>query len=75
MKKGIYQHYKWKKYEVFWVALHSETREKLVLYKCLYEISELIEEIWEEPFFVRPFDMFNEKIEFEWKLVERFKYI
>lgn len=41
----------------------------------MYDINDLIEEIWEEPFFVRPFDMFNEKIKFEWKIIERFKYI
>ena len=75
MKKWIYRHYKWKKYEVCGLALHSETREKLVLYKCLYDTPELLEEFWEAPFFVRPFDMFNAKIEFEGSLVERFQYI
>ena len=75
MKTWKYKHYKWKNYEVFWIALHSETREKLVVYKCLYDIPELKEEFWENPFFVRPYEMFNEQIKYEWKKVKRFEYI
>lgn len=75
MKNWKYKHYKWKMYEVFGIALHSETIEKLVVYKCLYETPELDKELWQNPFFVRPFQMFNEDIEFEWKIVKRFKFI
>ncbi|MDQ7022642.1 MAG: DUF1653 domain-containing protein [Candidatus Gracilibacteria bacterium] len=75
MKNGKYKHYKGQNYEVFGVALHSETREKLVLYKCLYKTPKLTEEFGEEPFFVRPYNMFNEEIEFEGKKVKRFKFI
>jgi len=75
MKLWNYKHYKWKFYEVFGLALHSETREKLVVYKCLYENPELTQELWVNPFFVRPYDMFNEKIEFEWKILKRFEFV
>ena len=75
MKNWKYKHYKWKFYEVFGTALHSETREKLVVYKCLYKTPELTKEFWESPFFVRPFEMFNEEIEFEGKNVKRFEYV
>jgi len=75
MKNWKYKHYKWKFYEVFGIALHSETREKLVLYKCLYETPELLKEFWEDPFFVRPYKMFNEELKFEGKIVKRFEFI
>jgi hypothetical protein len=71
MKKWIYRHYKWKNYEVLWTALHSETLEKLVIYKALYNSKEF----WNESIWIRPFNMFNEEIEFEWKIVERFRHI
>lgn len=75
MKKWKYLHYKWKEYEVFGVAIHSETREKLVLYKCLYDTPELSEEFWKNPYFVRSYNMFNEKVEVDWDVVERFRYL
>lgn len=66
MKKGIYQHYKGQLYQVFSVATHSETEEKLVVYQCLYGDYSL----W-----VRPLTMFSETVEHEGKAVERFKLI
>jgi hypothetical protein len=66
MKKGIYQHYKGPLYQVFSVATHSETEEKLVVYQCLYGDYSL----W-----VRPLAMFNETVEYEGQTVERFKLI
>lgn len=50
---GIYYHFKDpdKHYEVLGIAFHTETEEKMVLYKRLYEAD--IPE-----FFVRPLEMF-----------------
>ena len=53
VKKGIYQHYKGNKYEVLYVASHSETLDDMVVYKALYGD----EKIW-----VRPLSMWNDEI-------------
>ena len=66
IKLGKYQHYKGNLYEVVGVAKHSETLEKLVVYKQLYDDGEL----W-----VRPLKMFFEDIEIDGKKVLRFKYV
>lgn len=65
-KKGIYEHYKGNRYELIGVANHSETLEKMVIYKALYGEGE---------FWVRPASMWNEVVEFDQKLVPRFKFI
>lgn len=54
LKSGRYRHYKGKDYEVLGIVKHSETEERLVLYKQLYGDFGL----W-----VRPLDMFNETVE------------
>lgn len=55
IKKGVYQHYKNKKfYEVLDIALHTETEELLVIYKPLYKS--------EYKLFARPYKMFSEKV-------------
>lgn len=53
IKKGIYKHYKGNMYEVLHIANHSETLEKMVVYKALYGEGE----IW-----VRPASMWNEEV-------------
>lgn len=53
LRLGRYRHYKGNDYEVLGVARHSETGERLVVYRCLYGDFSL----W-----VRPFTMFQEKI-------------
>lgn len=63
---GVYRHYKGNLYEVIGVASHSETLEKLVVYRALYGKKSL----W-----VRPFDMFLENIDYEGTIIPRFKYI
>ena len=53
---GIYKHFKGDYYLVEDIAIHSETREKLVLYRNLYGTTGL----W-----ARPYDMFIEKVDKE----------
>lgn len=64
MQLGKYRHYKGKDYEVLGVATHSETEEKLVVYRCLYGNFDL----W-----VRPLAQFNDVIELNGEQVPRFK--
>lgn len=64
--KGVYRHTKSAKmYEVIGIALHTETNEKLVIYRPLYNS--------EHEFFVRPYAMFFETIELDGKSVPRFE--
>lgn len=51
--KGIYKHYTGDLYMVEDVAYHSETCEKMVVYRALYGDSKL----W-----CRPYDMFLEEV-------------
>lgn len=53
---GIYRHFKGDYYLLTDVAIHSETKEKYVVYRGLYENNEL---------YIRPFDMFFSKIDKE----------
>ncbi len=48
---GIYTHYKGNEYEVIDIATHSETEEKMVVYRALYG---------EFGLWVRPLAMFDE---------------
>lgn len=66
MEKGIYEHYKGKRYELLYIANHSETLEKMVVYKALYGDGE----IW-----VRPLSMWNETVMVDGKEVLRLKKI
>lgn len=54
-------------YEIIGVALHSETLEQLVVYKPLYQS--------EFELFVRPFEMFTEKVTIDGKLQPRFQKV
>ena len=65
-KAGRYHHYKGNEYLVLCEATHSETLERLVVYKALYGDGG----VW-----VRPFDMFFENVEIDGKTVPRFQYI
>jgi hypothetical protein len=66
LKPGLYRHYKGSQYEVIDIARHSETEEKLVLYRALYG---------ERGLWVRPLAMFTEIVSVEGVCVPRFEYI
>ncbi len=60
---GRYRHYKGNFYEVIGVACHSETGDKLVVYRCLYG---------ERSLWVRPLGMFTENVVLDGRKVPRF---
>ena len=60
---GRYRHYKGNEYEVIGEGIHTETEEKLVIYKSPYAPYT----IW-----VRPFDMFFEPVTVDGQIVPRF---
>jgi len=66
LTKGIYKHYKGNFYELYHTAQHSETEERLVVYKALYG---------EQGIWVRPYEMFVEKVEVNGEMLERFAYV
>ena len=66
IKPGRYRHFKGKEDEVLYIATHSETREKMVVYRALYG---------ERGVWVRPASMWNEVIERDGKTYRRFTYI
>ena len=66
LKPGKYRHYKGGEYQVLDIATHSETEEKLVVYKPLYG---------EQNMWVRPIEMFLEKVDVRGKQLPRFEYI
>ncbi len=51
---GIYRHFKGDYYLVEDIVIHSETQEKMVLYRALYGAVKR---------FVRPYDMFISKVD------------
>ena len=63
---GEYEHYKGNRYEVLFIARHSENLEKLVVYRGLYGSND----VW-----VRPYEMFIEKVMVDGKPVPRFRFI
>ena len=66
LKPGIYRHFKGGEYELIGIVNHSETLEKMVLYRALYG---------EKALWVRPASMWNETIERDGLLMRRFTYI
>lgn len=66
IKPGLYRHYKGNDYFVFQVATHSETREPLVFYRCLYG---------DYSWWVRPLEMFMETVELAGETIPRFRFV
>ena len=66
IKPGIYKHYKNKNYKVICEATHSETREQVVVYQCLYG---------DYSMWVRPKEMFIELVEVDGQKVPRFEFV
>ena len=66
IEKGRYRHFKGNEYEVIGTARHSETLEEYVVYKALYG---------EGGLWIRPASMWNEAVERNGKVFERFRKI
>ena len=66
VKIGRYRHFKGNEYEVIALATHSETGESMVVYRALYGDGG----IW-----VRPASMWNESVERDGKVYQRFTYV
>jgi hypothetical protein len=65
LRPGIYKHYKGNLYQVIEVATHSETLEKVVVYRPMYG---------EQALWVRPLAMFTEEVDVGGVLVPRFAW-
>ena len=66
IRPGRYRHFKGKEYEVLGTAKHSESLEEMVVYRALYYGGSL----W-----VRPASMWNETVERDGKVYQRFTFI
>ena len=66
IEKGKYRHFKGNEYEVIGTARHSETLEEFVVYKALYG---------EGGLWIRPASMWNEAVERDGEVFERFRKI
>ena len=63
---GKYRHFKGNEYEVISIACHSETTEPMVVYRALYG---------DHGVWVRPAEMWDETIERDGKIYQRFERI
>ena len=63
---GRYRHYKGKEYRVLFVATHSETGERLVIYQTLYGAYD---------YWARPLDMFAGTVTLDGEEVQRFALV
>ena len=66
IKKGLYRHFKGKHYRVWGEAEHSETGEVMVIYQAMYGAYKV---------YVRPRDMFTERVERGGYSGPRFAYV
>lgn len=63
---GVYRHYKGKDYHVFNIVTHTETEERMVVYRCLYG---------DYSWWVRPLKMFSEAVEVAGEECPRFAWV
>jgi hypothetical protein len=70
IQKGLYEHYKGKRYEVLDMAIHTETQEPMVIYKALYKGDFPEGTLW-----ARPLAMFKEIVTVNGKSLPRFKFL
>jgi len=63
VEPGVYEHYKGARYEVLFVARHSETEEEFVVYRQLYG---------NHGHWVRPLAKFLETVQLDGRTVGRF---
>ena len=66
IRLGKYRHFKGNEYEVIGIARHSETDEAMVVYRPLYG---------EGGLWVRPASMWNETVERDGHVYQRFTYL
>jgi len=66
IKRGKYKHYKGSFYQVEDIATHSETEEKMVVYRPLYG---------EQALWVRPLTMFVEEVNIDGVKQPRFAFV
>ena len=66
LKPGRYRHFKGNEYELLGIATHSETMEKMVVYRALYG---------EHGLWVRPISMWTEVVYKDNYTGPRFQYI
>ena len=66
LQPGRYRHFKGGEYEVLAIATHSETHERVVVYRPLYT---------DGGWWVRPLDMFLETVTHEGRTIPRFTRI
>lgn len=62
---GIYKHFKGNFYKLLYVAVHSETRKKHIVYQALYG---------DYTIYIRPIDMFFEDVDRYGSIKPRFEY-
>lgn len=70
MRIGKYKHFKGDVVEVIGKALHSETLEEFVIYKHISG-----KRVGESHYWVRPIEMFFEKVVVDQKEVSRFEFV